>query len=109
MTYHRCCSPHVSPTPKINSDINARVLQSSPFIYDDAYFNLNSYIGHRFEAKEIPSTKTGKYKNGAEGPTNPKLCGVAFFTVNSNFDQVFYTARAGTFESSTRRRNMPCT
>lgn len=74
----------------INPDTNARILQSSPFVYAGASFNLNSYVGHRFEAKELPSTKTGNCKNGAEGPADPKLCGIAFFTVNSNFDQVFY-------------------
>eukprot|EP00555_Chaetoceros_dichaeta_P006950 CAMPEP_0198255216 /NCGR_PEP_ID=MMETSP1447-20131203/5385_1 /TAXON_ID=420782 /ORGANISM="Chaetoceros dichaeta, Strain CCMP1751" /LENGTH=481 /DNA_ID=CAMNT_0043941535 /DNA_START=145 /DNA_END=1590 /DNA_ORIENTATION=+ len=74
----------------VNPDTQDRVLQTSPYLYAGATHNLNSYATHRFEVKELPSTKTQKCKNGPEGPLQPDLCGVAFFTVNDNFDQVFY-------------------
>jgi len=74
----------------VNPDTQDRVLQTTPFLFAGATHNLNSYATHRFEVKELPSTKTKKCKNGPEGPLNPDLCGVAFFVVNENFDQVFY-------------------
>jgi len=74
----------------VNPDDGTRVLQTSPYLYAGATHNLNSYASHRFEVKELPSSTTHKCRNGAEGPSNPDLCGVAFFTVNDRHDQIFY-------------------
>ena len=56
------------------------VLQSSPFIYNGATLNLNSFATHAFEAREMPG-KSGKC-NGDD-----QTCRVGYFTVNKNDDQ----------------------
>lgn len=59
------------------------VLQSNPFIYSGATFALNSFVGHSFEAREMPG-KSGKC--AGEDDT----CRVGYFTVNENDEQVIF-------------------
>ena len=54
---------------------------SNPDIMSGADFNLNSFIGHEFELREKPSTKTGKCKS------EDQTCRNHFVTVSPNEDQ----------------------
>lgn len=67
----------------IHPQTKERILQSNPYIYNGATFNLNSYVSHSFEAREIPG-KTGKC--AGENQT----CRVGYFAVNENDEQVIY-------------------
>ncbi|KAL3767046.1 hypothetical protein ACHAWU_004544 [Discostella pseudostelligera] len=58
------------------------VIQSEPDILDGASLNLDSYVGHTFEVRELPAKKTGVCA-GEE-----QTCRVDHFTVSSNNDQV---------------------
>ena len=42
----------------IHPNTGALALMSSPNVLNGASFNLNSFIGHEFEIRELPSTKT---------------------------------------------------
>jgi len=57
------------------------VLQSSPHVFNGATFTLNSFVGHSFQARELPGKSSGVCKN--------QECLTGYFTVNDNFDQVF--------------------
>lgn len=59
------------------------LLQSSPFIYNGASMNLNSFVTHSFEAREMP----GKNKKCLG---NEQTCRVGYFTVNKNDNQQIY-------------------
>lgn len=63
-------------------------LMSDPHIMNGADFPLNSYIGHEFELREVPSKSTGQCKS------EDQTCRDAFFVVSENEDQVV-TAREG--------------
>jgi len=65
---------------------NQKVLQTTPNLLHGANFNLNSYVGHTFEIKELPQKRTKQCINGLEA----NVCGVSYFTVNDNADQIFY-------------------
>jgi len=65
----------------INPTTKESVLQSDPFIYNGATFALNSFVTHHFEARELPG-KSGKCASSNDA------CGVGYFTVNENSDQV---------------------
>jgi hypothetical protein len=74
----------------INPDNGSFVLQSTPDILNGASFSLNSFVGHRFQVRELPAKKTGVC--GGED----KTCRIDHFTVNSNQDQSeFSLARTG--------------
>ena len=66
----------------VHPQTGERVLQTDPHIFNGAMFNLNSYVGHTFEVKELPQ-RSGKCVNGK----NPLTCGVSTFTVNDKVDQ----------------------
>lgn len=59
------------------------MLQSDPFVYNGATFNLNSFVSHAFEAREI------KGKSGNCGGKD-NTCRVGYFTVNENEDQAVF-------------------
>ncbi len=59
------------------------MLQSDPFVFNGAAFNLNSFVTHEFEVREIPG-KSGKCLGKDE------TCRVGYFTVNENSDQRKY-------------------
>ena len=65
----------------IHPDTGELVLQSTPDILNGASMNLNSYVSHTFEVRELPGKKTGV----CEG--EEQQCRVDYFTVNSNDDQ----------------------
>ena len=55
------------------------VLQTQPHIYTGTTFDLNSFVGHSFQANELPGKKTGACAE--------ESCKTAFFTVSENEDQ----------------------
>jgi hypothetical protein len=57
------------------------VLQSEPDILDGASLNLDSYVGHTFEVRELPAKKTRVCAG------NDQTCRVDHFTVSSNNGQ----------------------
>lgn len=54
---------------------------SSPFIMNGADFALNSFVGHEFELREMPSPSTGMCKS------KDQVCRNGFFAVSENEDQ----------------------
>jgi hypothetical protein len=56
-------------------------LMTEPNILNGAVFTLNSFIGHEFEARELPSEKTGHCKS------RDKICKKTNFAVSANSDQ----------------------
>jgi hypothetical protein len=64
----------------INPDNGNRAVMSDPNILHGASFDLNSYVGHNFEVKEIPNSKTGEC-------LNKDPCRTTVFTVNDNENQ----------------------
>ena len=65
----------------IDPDDGELVPQIEPDLLNGASFNLNSYVGHNFEVRELPAKKTGVCAGEDQN------CGVDYFTVNSNHDQ----------------------
>ena len=65
----------------INPEDGKLALQSDPDVLHGATFDLNSFVGHDFEVRELAVRKTGVC--AGEGQT----CRVDHFTVNSNQDQ----------------------
>lgn len=61
---------------------------SSPFIMNGADFALNSFVGHEFELREMPSPSTGMCKS------EDQVCRNGFFVVSQNEDQLI-TAKEG--------------
>lgn len=39
------------------------VLQSSPHVFNGATFTLNSFVGHSFQARELPGKSSGVCRN----------------------------------------------
>eukprot|EP00545_Synedropsis_sp_CCMP1620_P002706 CAMPEP_0119012880 /NCGR_PEP_ID=MMETSP1176-20130426/7675_1 /TAXON_ID=265551 /ORGANISM="Synedropsis recta cf, Strain CCMP1620" /LENGTH=484 /DNA_ID=CAMNT_0006965917 /DNA_START=28 /DNA_END=1482 /DNA_ORIENTATION=+ len=64
----------------VNPDNGNRALMSEPNVLHGASFNLNSYVNHNFEVKELPHSKTGECRQASE-------CRSAIFTVNDNENQ----------------------
>ncbi|KAL7476262.1 hypothetical protein ACHAW6_002140 [Cyclotella cf. meneghiniana] len=60
------------------------VLQSKPDILNGASLNLNSYVGHTFQVRELP----GKVSGVCAGEN--QQCRIEHFTVNSNDNQVVF-------------------
>jgi hypothetical protein len=69
-------------------DVSTRnaVLMSTPFVYDGADFPINSFVGHEFEVRELPSSKTGT----CASPDN--VCRVANFVVSESDNQCKFIA-----------------
>lgn len=65
----------------VHPDTGEMVLQSDPDVLNGASMDLNSYVGHTFQVRELPAKKTGVC--GGEG----EVCRVDHFTVNTNSDQ----------------------
>jgi hypothetical protein len=75
------------------------VLQSDPDLPHGASLELNSFAGHVFEVRELPSERTGACGAAGEGRT----CGVDRFAVNSNREQVVFI-RGGVIAEHTDSR-----
>jgi hypothetical protein len=54
---------------------------SSPNVMHGASFPLNSFVGHEFELRELPSATSGECKG------EDKVCHTATFAVSENDDQ----------------------
>jgi hypothetical protein len=65
----------------VHPQTKEKSLQSDPHVLNGATFNLNSFITHHFEVRELPGTKTGVC--GGENQS----CRLGYFTVNKNEDQ----------------------
>ena len=65
----------------VHPDTGEMVLQSNPDILNGASMDLNSYVGHTFQVRELPAKKTGVCAGEGE------VCRVDHFTVNTNADQ----------------------
>ena len=65
----------------INPTTQETVLMSTPVVYDGATFPLNSFVGHSFQVREVPSDKTGVCSS------EDQTCHAATFTVSENDDQ----------------------
>ena len=63
------------------------VIQSEPDILDGASLNLDSYVGHTFEVRELPSSKTGYCGDPSNEATVGTICRMGTFTVNENDQQ----------------------
>ena len=70
---------------------------STPHILSGADFALNSYMGHEFEVRELPSSKSGVCTQRSEDQT----CGNGLFAVSENNDQRKY--KNGWFSFKYRR------
>eukprot|EP00804_Cyclotella_cryptica_P029451 CCRYP_011270-RA/>CCRYP_011270-RA protein AED:0.18 eAED:0.18 QI:2826/1/1/1/0.75/0.4/5/1530/114 len=57
------------------------ILQSKPDILNGASLNLNSYVGHTFQVRELP----GKVSGVCAGEN--QQCRIEHFTVNANENQ----------------------
>lgn len=68
----------------IHPDTGQMVLQSSPFVFNGATFNLNSYVGHTFQLRELPGKKSGVCGDAGEEMT----CRTDMVTVSENDEQV---------------------
>ena len=67
----------------VHPDNGSFVLQTTPDILNGASFSLNSFVGHRFQVRELPAKKTGV----CGGIGGDETCRIDHFTVNSNHDQ----------------------
>jgi hypothetical protein len=63
----------------VHPETRALSLMSTPFIYDGATFPLQTYVGHEFEVRELPSTKTGE--------CGDETCKIGLFAISGNDDQ----------------------
>ena len=54
---------------------------SDPDVLNGASFNLNSFIGHEFELREKPSTKSGACKG------ENQICRTNYLAVTENSEQ----------------------
>eukprot|EP00540_Astrosyne_radiata_P006947 CAMPEP_0116841406 /NCGR_PEP_ID=MMETSP0418-20121206/10907_1 /TAXON_ID=1158023 /ORGANISM="Astrosyne radiata, Strain 13vi08-1A" /LENGTH=459 /DNA_ID=CAMNT_0004471829 /DNA_START=72 /DNA_END=1451 /DNA_ORIENTATION=- len=66
----------------VHPDTRETVLMSDPAIYDGATFPLNSFVGHMFELREMPSSETGVCASPDQ------TCRAATFEVSQHTDQV---------------------
>ena len=75
----------------INPSSGDLVIQSEPHIFHGASFTVNSYVGHKFQARELKSDKTGlcggAIAGGVGNGEGDKHCYIGYFTVNENDDQ----------------------
>lgn len=74
----------------IHADTGELVKQTDPFVMNGATFPLNSFVGHSFEVRELPNSKSGEC--GYPGDLE-KVCRSTHFTVNENDSQNFYIKR----------------
>lgn len=65
----------------IHPQTKALTLMSTPNVLNGASFNLNSYIGHEFEIRELPSVKTGSCKG------DDQTCRTNYLSVTENSEQ----------------------
>jgi len=67
----------------INPSSREGVLMTVPDVMNGANFPLNSFVGHEFEVRELPSASTGLCKS--EG----QVCRTTLFTVSPGDEQTF--------------------
>lgn len=69
----------------VHPQTGALSIMSTPNVLNGASFNLNSFIGHEFEIRELPSSKTGTCK-GEE-----QTCRTNYLAVTENSEQSKYS------------------
>ena len=62
----------------IHPDTRDVHIMSNPFVMNGASFPLNSYVGHEFEVRELPSEATGECKS------EDQTCRSTYFVVSEN-------------------------
>lgn len=67
----------------IHPDTREGSLMSSPYILNGADFALNSFVGHEFEIRELPSAKSG----GVCTSSADQTCRTDLFAVSENDEQ----------------------
>jgi len=67
----------------VNPDTRDTVLMSNPNIANGGDFALNSFVGHEFEVRELPSVKTGLCDL-----SDDQTCLNGYFVVSGNDDQI---------------------
>jgi 2OG-Fe(II) oxygenase superfamily len=73
----------------IHPNTGEGVLMTSPSLVNGAEFPLDSFVGHAFEAREVPSKKTGQCgMSNSSDDSGPGVCRRAPFEVSANDDQV---------------------
>jgi hypothetical protein len=75
----------------IHPQTGALTIMSSPNVLNGASFNLNSFIGHEFEIRELPSSKTGVCK----GNGNEQTCRTNHLAVTENSEQSKWSVVGG--------------
>lgn len=73
----------------IHPETREASLMSSPNVMNGASFPLNSYVGHEFEVRELPSVKSGVCGGTEDG--GDQTCKSKFFEVSENDDQSEYS------------------
>lgn len=63
----------------MHPDTHELVLQSNPDIQNGSMMILNSFVGHMFQIRELPSAKTGACED--------EVCLIGFMTVTSHKEQ----------------------
>ena len=71
----------------VNPDTEELVRQTEPFVYNGGSLPLTSYVGHTFEVRELPSSKTGYCGDPSNEATVGTICRMGTFTVNENDQQ----------------------
>jgi len=79
----------------IHADTGEMIRQSDPFVYNGAAFSLNSYMGHKFQIRELAGAKTGICGDPEDGDLGVEgiKCRVNYFQVNANQDQVLFVTK----------------
>jgi len=72
----------------IHPDTRDAHIMSNPFVMNGASFPLNSYVGHEFEVRELPSEATGECKS------EDQTCRSTYFVVSQNNAQKMTITKA---------------
>jgi len=75
----------------VHPQTNELHLQSNPHVFHGATFQLNSFVDHAFEVRELPSKRTGEC---GEPDSGDNTCRTGYFVVNQNDNQVFKVGKA---------------
>lgn len=81
----------------VNPDTGELIRQTEPFVYNGGTLPLTSYIGHTFEVRELPSSKTGYCGDPSNEATVGTICRMGTFTVNDNDQQSKFLFDVGRF------------
>lgn len=77
----------------VNPDTGELIRQTEPFVYNGGTLPLTSYIGHTFEVRELPSSKTGYCGDPSNEASVGTICRMGTFTVNENDQQTIFVRK----------------